>query len=79
MLVREGVNGRYFADGDLDDLTAKLSWFLEHPERAREMGRASVDIIRNEVNIHTVIRGYREALDAVCRDAPDRSGAGARA
>ena len=64
-LVREGVNGRYFAEGDLEDLIAKIGWFFEHPVRAREMGRAAVEIIRNEVNIHTVIRGYREALDYV--------------
>jgi glycosyltransferase involved in cell wall biosynthesis len=64
-LVREGVNGRYFADADPEDLAAKLSWFFEHPERAREMGRASTEIIRGEVNIHTVLRVYREALDYV--------------
>jgi glycosyltransferase involved in cell wall biosynthesis len=69
-LVREGVNGRYFADGDADDLTAKLRWFFEHPEEQRAMGLTSAEIIRNEVNLNTVIRGYREALDYVCRNEP---------
>ena len=62
ILVREGVNGRYFTDGDEEDFTSKLSWFLEHPEQLREMGLKSEEIIRNEVNIRTVIDGYMQAL-----------------
>jgi len=66
ILVREGVNGRYFEDGDEEDFTSKLSWFLEHPERLKEMGHKSEEIIRAEVNINTVIRGYMDALNYVC-------------
>lgn len=66
ILVREGVNGRYFVDGDEEDFISKLSWFLEHPEQLRGMGLKSEEIIRNEVNIHTVIRGYMAALNYVC-------------
>lgn len=67
VLVREGINGRFFKDGDEEDFVLKLSWFLEHPELMREMGRKSEAIIRDEVNIHTVIRGYMDALDYVRR------------
>lgn len=66
VLVREGVNGKYFIDGDAEDFTSKLLWFLEHPERLREMGLKSEEIIRKEVNIRTVIRGYMDALNYVC-------------
>jgi glycosyltransferase involved in cell wall biosynthesis len=62
VLVREGVNGRYFLDGDEDDLLEKIIWLFDHPEQLLEMGCRSVEIIRNEVNIHTVIDGYMEAL-----------------
>jgi len=65
VLVREGVNGRYFRDSNEDDLLEKIIWFFDHPEQSLEMGRRSVDIIRNEVNIHTVIKGYMEALHYV--------------
>lgn len=65
MLVREGVNGCYFRDGDEDDLTEKITWMLDHPELLREMGRRSTEIIRDEVNIHTVIDGYVRALHYV--------------
>ena len=62
VLVREGVNGRYFRDGDEDDLFEKIAWFFDHPEQALEMGRKSEEIIRSEVNIHTVISGYMDAI-----------------
>lgn len=67
VLVREGINGRYFRDGDEDDLLDKLAWFFDHPEQSLEMGHKSEEIIRKEVNIHTVIKGYVEALQYVNR------------
>jgi glycosyltransferase involved in cell wall biosynthesis len=67
VLVREGVNGRYFRDGDEDDLFEKIVWFFDHPEQSQEMGHKSEEIIRNEVNIHTVINGYMEALHYTCK------------
>jgi len=65
ILVREGVNGRYFKDGSEDDLFNKIKWFFEHPEKMKEMGCESIKIIEKDVNIRTVINGYRQALDYV--------------
>jgi glycosyltransferase involved in cell wall biosynthesis len=62
-LVREGVNGRYFNDNDEDDLSEKIKWFFHNPERSKEMGQTSEEIIRNEININTVIKEYEKALD----------------
>jgi glycosyltransferase involved in cell wall biosynthesis len=62
ILVREGENGRYFRDGDEDDLVEKITWFFDNPERLAEFGRKSEEIIRSEVNIGTVIEGYLTAL-----------------
>jgi glycosyltransferase involved in cell wall biosynthesis len=67
ILVREGVNGRYFLDGDEDDLAEKIAWFFERPATAAEMGQHSVEIIRRDVNIRTVIDGYIRALRFVAR------------
>lgn len=65
ILVRDGVNGRYFRDGDEDDLVEKINWFFEYIELLPEMGLKSEQIIRNEVNINTVINGYLQALSFV--------------
>ena len=62
VLVREGVNGRYFHEGNEDDLFEKIVWFFDHPEQSQEMGRKSEEIIRNEVNIRTVLDGYMRAF-----------------
>jgi glycosyltransferase involved in cell wall biosynthesis len=80
VLVREGVNGRYFRDGDEDDLAEKIAWFFERPEEAAAMGRRSEEIIRRDVNIRTVIDGYVDALRFVARTDRIRAslGQGAR-
>jgi len=62
MLVRDGVNGRYFRDGDEDDLIRKISDLLRDPALREKMGARSTRIIREEVNIHTVIDGYLRAF-----------------
>ena len=67
MLVREGINGRYFLDGDEDDLVDKITWFFERPDEMQQMGFCSEEIIRSDVNINTVINGYVDALRYVVR------------
>jgi glycosyltransferase involved in cell wall biosynthesis len=67
VLVREGVNGRYFRDGDEEDLYEKIIWCFEHAGQLQQMGLKSVEIIRNEVNIRTVLDGYIRALQYVQR------------
>lgn len=67
VLVREGVNGMYFKDGDENDLVEKITWLFERPDISQQMGRHSEDIIRNEVNIRTVIKGYVDSLEYVVK------------
>ena len=61
-LVRDGENGRYFREGDIEDLVEKITWFFNNLKEAKEMGKVSERIIRNEVNVHTVINGYKDAF-----------------
>lgn len=61
-LVRDGFNGKYFLEGDEDDLVAKVVYIFNNPDLRRRMGMNSGEIIRNEVNVHTVISGYLDAL-----------------
>jgi glycosyltransferase involved in cell wall biosynthesis len=65
-LVREEINGKYFIDGDEEDLAVKIDYLFAHPDLMARMGVKSTEIIRNEINIHTVIEGYRKAITYVC-------------
>ncbi|MEO8151881.1 MAG: glycosyltransferase family 4 protein [Rhizobacter sp.] len=65
-LVHEGINGTYFKEGDCADLVERISELLRNPELSREMGRHSVDIIRERVNVRRVLDEYKRAFYFVC-------------
>ena len=61
-LVFDNDNGFYFEDDDEEDLVAVLTKALSDPVKLQAMGQRSIEIIRNEVNIDTVISGYLDAF-----------------
>lgn len=66
-LVREGYNGHYFTNGDADTLTDRLDSLLAAPARLRQFGENSLRIIREEINIHTVLKAYVQAFEYAIR------------
>jgi len=64
-LVRDGVNGFVFKEGDASDLASKIALVIGDPDMCARMGEHSLRIIMNEINIHTVIRGYLKAFEYV--------------
>jgi glycosyltransferase involved in cell wall biosynthesis len=64
-LVREGVNGMFFQEGNQKDLEDKIVFLLSRPDLIKEMGIRSTQIIRDEINIHTVLRGYLKSFNYV--------------
>ena len=64
-LVRENYNGKYFKEGDEEDLTNKIEYFFNNPEETERMRINSGKIIREEININTVIDGYIRAFNYV--------------
>ena len=64
-LVKEGQNGLYFENGNLESLTSKINQMLSDLEKTKKMGDKSLEIIENEVNIHTVLAKYLEAFEFV--------------
>ena len=67
-LVYDSVNGKYFKDGSLEDLTSQLDNLLSDTERLKEMGIKSLDIIKNQINVHTVLSGYVTAFNYVTQN-----------
>jgi len=62
-LVREKVNGRFFKEDDTRDLALKICWFFNDLKNTKKMGMESEKIIKNEINIHTVIDVYKKAFE----------------
>ena len=63
LLLHDGENGRFFREGDAASLAEAIGFVLEDPARLRAMGERSTRIVREEINIHTVLAAYRRALD----------------
>jgi len=62
-LVKDGINGFYFKEGDFNDLAAKIEKIFVDPDLAKRMGQNSVSIIKNEINIQKVLEGYTKAFE----------------
>ena len=61
-LVKEGINGMYFENGNADSLKNCLRELLAQPDKITTFGQNSLRIIQEEVNIHTVLAEYVRAF-----------------
>lgn len=64
-LVKDGYNGYFFKEGDREDLAEKIKILLKNPELVKRMGENSFDIIKNKININSVLDGYQKAFNYV--------------
>lgn len=64
-LVREGYNGYYFDNTSQKSLNDTLTRLLSDPEKIKAFGANSLKIIKEQVNIHTVLKSYKDAFDYV--------------
>lgn len=64
-IVREGENGFFFENGNLNSLTEKIDQILSDEKLCKRMGEKSLQIIENEININTVADRYVEAFKFV--------------
>lgn len=67
-LVRDGLTGFYFMPDSHLDLANKIETFFSLPNNKKEaMSNRAVQVIREEVNIHTVVASYRNAFDELTK------------
>lgn len=64
-LVRDGLNGYLFREGDVESLAEKIDQLLASPEQCRTMGQESERIIREKINIKTVSERYLKAFKEI--------------
>lgn len=61
-LVKNGKNGYFFQENNANDLSEKILHILENDALCCAMGNESERIVREEINIDTVIAGYERAF-----------------
>jgi glycosyltransferase involved in cell wall biosynthesis len=71
-LVRENQNGHYFIDSNLESLIEVIDRMLGDLTKTKKMGIESERIIREEININTVLEKYREAFNFVLKSQPQK-------
>jgi glycosyltransferase involved in cell wall biosynthesis len=65
-LVIEDYNGKYFEEDNIADLSNKIDQMFSDSEMIKRMGKNSETIIRDKINVNTVINGYLRAFKYVC-------------
>jgi hypothetical protein len=63
--VREGYNGYYFENGNQESLDLKIKTLLQDPVKIKTFGANSLKIIKEEINIHSVLKEYMVAFHYV--------------
>lgn len=63
VLVRDGINGLFFKENDANDLAEKLIHLFNNPALIDQMGKNSFQIIKEEINIKTVVDNFTRAFD----------------
>ncbi len=64
-LVRDNFNGYYFENGNAKDLANKIKMLILDVNKTEEFGEKSLSIIKNDVNVYTVLNGYLDAFNHV--------------
>lgn len=64
-LVRDGYNGYYFNEDDVENLIDKIKLLLLSKNDIQKFGENSLSIIRNEININTVSDRYINAFRSI--------------
>ena len=67
-LVIDGVNGYKFKEGDIKDLSEKISLILSDENKIKKMGEESLKIINN-YSYEETIRGFMKSIDFIFRNS----------
>lgn len=62
-VVQDGKNGYVIDPTNIEEFAARIKELCENRQRCWEMGKASLDIIKNSVNIRKSAEGFVESID----------------
>lgn len=66
-LIEEGKNGFFFKENSAEDLAAKIEQVLSDETNRKQMGKESLRIINEKININTVADNYIKVFNYVLR------------
>lgn len=61
-LVKDNFNGKFFINNNLESLVDAIRFIFNNEQTQDQMGKNSLSIIKNEVNINTVVDTYVKAF-----------------
>jgi glycosyltransferase involved in cell wall biosynthesis len=64
-LVEDGISGLYFKEGDASDLASKIASLLDDPEKRVRMGENALRVIREKINLETVVQRFMDCFNYV--------------
>lgn len=64
-LIRDGVNGLIYKNGDIDDLYDKVKYLLDNPEKRMEIGRQAYKTLKEEWNAENAAHRFLEIVKAI--------------
>ncbi len=64
-LIKDGYNGYFFNNDDLNSLVEKLDLLLSDHELIKEFGANSLKVIKEKINIRTVVENYITAFNSL--------------
>lgn len=68
-LIRHGINGLLVPPQDTDALAEAINFMLRHPDRARAMGKAALQV-KEQCNIEKVMSMWEDLLDSLLEKRP---------
>lgn len=57
-LIKDGVNGLRYENGNIEDLTNKVKFLLDHPEKCTELGKNAYSTMTEEWNADTAAERF---------------------
>ena len=64
-IIQNGVNGLLVKNGDVHDLSEKICWMIEHPDKRREMGGKgrlrALEFTRDDI-----MKKWKSLFDSLC-------------
>lgn len=64
-LIRDGQTGLLFQTGNLDSLTERMAWALQHPAHMNQMGRAAREDVLNTYKIEKTLSSFIHMIDGI--------------